>query len=195
MLPSVIGGPGGCLGFITDRGLVPVSALVPLIILNLSSAIAVRAVLTIIYPATAITMWTNLHCQHLFMLSIDRDRRNGSPTSLRRRVDERGDTLAMCGALEVRLHVQTPVAAPGADHTRPKPQQFGVVAVVVSTERYLMAACRVEAPYVELVHAELTHAAERHRWVSTLLRSGCHRADALLICFGAFTRDLFKRLY
>jgi hypothetical protein len=33
-----------------------------LIILNLSSAIAVRAVLAITYPATAITMWTNLHC-------------------------------------------------------------------------------------------------------------------------------------
>ena len=36
-----------------------------LVILNLPAAIAVGAVLTIIYPATAITMWTDLHCQHL----------------------------------------------------------------------------------------------------------------------------------
>ena len=34
-----------------------------LVILNLSTTIAVRASLTIIYPAAAITMWTNLHCQ------------------------------------------------------------------------------------------------------------------------------------
>jgi hypothetical protein len=36
-----------------------------LVILDLSATIAVRAVLTIIYPATAITTWANLHCQHL----------------------------------------------------------------------------------------------------------------------------------
>ncbi len=40
-----------------------------LVILNLPAAIAVRAVLTIIYPATAGTMWTNLHCQHLLFQS------------------------------------------------------------------------------------------------------------------------------
>jgi hypothetical protein len=83
MLPSVIGGPAGAWGssvawFQEDQGassalfsyhrLVPVSALV-LVILNLPAAIAVRAVLTIIYPATAVTMWTNLHCQHLLFQS------------------------------------------------------------------------------------------------------------------------------
>jgi hypothetical protein len=39
-----------------------------LVILDLSTTIAVRAVLTVIYPATAITMWTNLHSQHLSQL-------------------------------------------------------------------------------------------------------------------------------
>jgi hypothetical protein len=39
-----------------------------LVIFNLPTTIAVRAVLAIIYPATAITMWTNLHCQ---LLSIE----------------------------------------------------------------------------------------------------------------------------
>jgi hypothetical protein len=33
-----------------------------LVILNLSGTIAVRAVLTIIYPATAVTTLANLHC-------------------------------------------------------------------------------------------------------------------------------------
>jgi hypothetical protein len=39
-----------------------------LVILNLSSTIAVRTVLTIIYPATAVATWTNLHWRS-FMLS------------------------------------------------------------------------------------------------------------------------------
>jgi hypothetical protein len=34
-----------------------------LVIFNLSGTIAVRAVFTIIYPTTAITMWTDLHCR------------------------------------------------------------------------------------------------------------------------------------
>jgi hypothetical protein len=33
-----------------------------LVIFNLSSTIAVRTILAIIYPATAITTWTDLHC-------------------------------------------------------------------------------------------------------------------------------------
>jgi hypothetical protein len=33
-----------------------------LVILDPSGTIAVRAGFTITYPATAITMWTNLHC-------------------------------------------------------------------------------------------------------------------------------------
>jgi hypothetical protein len=36
-----------------------------LVILNLSATITVRAVLTIIYPATAVTTWASLHCQNL----------------------------------------------------------------------------------------------------------------------------------
>jgi hypothetical protein len=36
-----------------------------LVILNLSSTIAVRTILAIIYPATAITTWTDLHCERL----------------------------------------------------------------------------------------------------------------------------------
>jgi hypothetical protein len=36
-----------------------------LIILNLSSTIAVRTVVTVTYPATAIATWANLHCQRL----------------------------------------------------------------------------------------------------------------------------------
>ncbi len=36
-----------------------------LVILDLSATIAVRAILPFIYPATAITTWANLHCQHL----------------------------------------------------------------------------------------------------------------------------------
>jgi hypothetical protein len=42
-----------------------------LVILNLSRTIAVRALLTrVIYPTTAITIWTNLHGPAPFMLSI-----------------------------------------------------------------------------------------------------------------------------
>jgi hypothetical protein len=37
-----------------------------LVILNLSNPIAVGAVLTVIYPPTAIATWTNLHWQRLF---------------------------------------------------------------------------------------------------------------------------------
>ena len=33
-----------------------------LVILDLTGTVAVWAILTIIYPATAITTWTNLHC-------------------------------------------------------------------------------------------------------------------------------------
>jgi hypothetical protein len=61
MPPSVIGGPGGCLGFIIMIWF-PYRRWFLLVILNLSSTIAVRTVLAITYPATAITMWTNLHC-------------------------------------------------------------------------------------------------------------------------------------
>jgi hypothetical protein len=35
-----------------------------LVILNLPGAIAVGAVLAVIYPAAAITMWTNLHAAY-----------------------------------------------------------------------------------------------------------------------------------
>src|SRR4029077_15380237 len=46
-----------------------------LVILNFSSTIAVRAVLPIIYPATAITVWASVHCQLLSI--ICRHRRAG----------------------------------------------------------------------------------------------------------------------
>jgi hypothetical protein len=63
MLPSVIGGPGGLaivVGFPYVRWFL-------LVMLNLSRTIAVRALLIrVIYPTTAITTWTNLHCEHLF---------------------------------------------------------------------------------------------------------------------------------
>jgi hypothetical protein len=43
-------------------GAVPYLRWLLLVILNLPATIAVRAVVTIIYPTTAITMWTDLHC-------------------------------------------------------------------------------------------------------------------------------------
>jgi hypothetical protein len=79
MLPSVIGGPGGRMGFIHlvlgEPGNIICSLIITiwfaylcwflLVIFNLSSTVAVRAVVTIAYPATAITMWTDLHCRLL----------------------------------------------------------------------------------------------------------------------------------
>jgi hypothetical protein len=65
MLPSVIGA-GWVLGFhLVIRVWFPYWRWLLLIILNPSSTIAVRTVLTVIYPATAIATWTNLHCQRL----------------------------------------------------------------------------------------------------------------------------------
>jgi hypothetical protein len=62
ILPSVIDGPGG--GLVITVWF-PYGRWFLLVILDLSATIAVRAVLTIIYPATAITAWANLHCHHL----------------------------------------------------------------------------------------------------------------------------------
>jgi hypothetical protein len=69
MLPKVIGAPWGGLVitvWFPDR------RWFLLVILNLSSTIAVRAVLTVIHPPPAVTTWTNFHCQHLHLEPFDR---------------------------------------------------------------------------------------------------------------------------
>jgi hypothetical protein len=64
-LPSVIGGAGGCEVHLLILIWFPYRRWLLLVILNLSSTIAVGAVLSVIYPTTAITTWANLHCRHL----------------------------------------------------------------------------------------------------------------------------------
>jgi hypothetical protein len=62
-LSSIIGGQGGVLGVhLVITVWFPDQRWFLLVILDLRSTIAVWAILTIIYPATATTMWTNLHC-------------------------------------------------------------------------------------------------------------------------------------
>jgi hypothetical protein len=63
--PSFVGGAVGLV--IADW--FPYRRRFLLVILNLPGAIAVGAVFTITYPATAITMWANLHRR---LLSINR---------------------------------------------------------------------------------------------------------------------------
>ena len=62
----------------------------------------------------------------------------------------------------IRLHVQATAAAPGADHTRPKPRQVSVGGVIVSTKHYFMATSGIEARSMELVRTQFAHVGERH---------------------------------